>query len=65
LARDLIAELKRVDPTFNMSSYDFCALTITLQTTKTGLIFPYSFASDEYEEYVGKPFNDAFGFFVT
>ncbi|MFE8423990.1 choice-of-anchor L domain-containing protein, partial [Tenacibaculum sp. ZH5_bin.1] len=40
--------------------FDFRALP-----NYTGVLLEYQFGSEEYPDYVGSPFNDVFGFFVT
>lgn len=44
---------------------DASYLSFTLVPLVDSLVFNYSFGSDEYEEYVGAPFNDAVGFFIS
>ena len=48
--------------TRDLVSYTF---TITLGPTITGLRIGYHFGSEEYPDYVGSNFDDAFGFFVS
>lgn len=56
-------DLIQVDPnaTNDVISYEF---SITLSNSTTGLNIAYQFASEEYPDYVGSVYNDAFGFFV-
>jgi hypothetical protein len=51
----------------NGSGYpeDAAILQFDVQTTDNVLNIEYVFASDEYLQYVGSNFNDAFGFFVS
>lgn len=44
---------------------DACILEFEVVPFCNELTFTYSFASEEYMEYVGRAFNDVFGFFVT
>ncbi|OXA93746.1 hypothetical protein B0A75_20110, partial [Flavobacterium oncorhynchi] len=48
--------------TRDLVSYSF---TITLGPTISGLKIGYQFGSEEYPDYVGSSYDDAFGFFVT
>ncbi len=45
--------------------YDMCKVEFDIEVTHTELSFNYVFGSEEYPEYVGKGYNDAFGFFVS
>ncbi|MFK5937769.1 MAG: choice-of-anchor L domain-containing protein [Sulfurimonas sp.] len=47
---------------FNPVIFEF---DVTLDTNTRLLLIDYQFASDEYNEYVGSRFNDAFGFFIS
>ncbi len=46
-------------------SWDACVLEFDMVATEEELIFEYVFGSEEYLEYVGSTFNDAFAFLVT
>lgn len=46
-------------------SYDACTLEFDVVPVGDTLRFNFTFASEEYNEYVGTPFNDAFGFFIS
>lgn len=46
-------------------SYDACRLEFDVVPVGDTLRFNFTFASEEYNEYVGTPFNDAFGFFIS
>ncbi|MFH7010141.1 choice-of-anchor L domain-containing protein, partial [Flavobacterium plurextorum] len=56
--------LSLIDPTAtrDLVSYSF---TITLAPNVSGLLFSYQFGSEEFPDYVGSNFDDAFGFFVS
>jgi len=47
------------------TTYDGCALEFDVVPVGDTLRFNFTFASEEYSEYVGTPFNDAFGFFIS
>ncbi|HKK39754.1 MAG TPA: choice-of-anchor L domain-containing protein, partial [Cryomorphaceae bacterium] len=47
------------------SSFDACALEFDVVPVGDTLRFNFTFASEEYDEYVGTPFNDFFGFFIS
>jgi hypothetical protein len=44
---------------------DVCAITVTAVATSSIIQFRYSFASEEYPEYVDSPYNDVFAIFVS
>jgi gliding motility-associated-like protein len=46
-------------------SQDACALTFTIVPTCNVLSIQFVFGSEEYPNWVGSSFNDAFGFFVS
>ncbi len=49
-----------------LPSFDACVVEFDFMVTDTQLTdFRYVFASEEYPEFVGTGFNDAFGFFLT
>lgn len=47
------------------NSFDASMLEIVFLPTGNTIQFSYVFASEEYNEFVGSPFNDAFRFFVN
>jgi len=47
------------------TSFDACALEFDVVPVGDTLRFNFTFASEEYDEYVGTPFNDFFGFFIS
>ncbi|WP_428738119.1 choice-of-anchor L domain-containing protein [Sulfurimonas sp.] len=57
---DLIAIAS--DAIYNPVIFEF---DVTLDANTRLLLIDYQFASEEYNEYVGSQFNDAFGFFVS
>ena len=47
------------------SNYDGCMLEFDINPKCSPLNIRYKFASEEYPEYVGLGYNDAFGFFIS
>lgn len=47
------------------SNYDGCMLEFDINPKCSPLNIRYKFASEEYPEYVGQGYNDAFGFFIS
>jgi hypothetical protein len=45
--------------------YDAAVISFDVTSSTSFLSFKYVFASEEYNEYVGSVFNDAFAFFIT
>lgn len=58
------ADLMGVDPQarYDVISYEF---NITLASNVTGVNIAYQFGSEEYPNYIGSLYNDAFGFFIS
>lgn len=55
------ANLSSIEP---QAKYDGCVLEFDITPVCNKLEIKYVFGSEEYPEYVGKNFNDAFGFFM-
>lgn len=49
----------------NLPNFDACILEFDVIPVGDTLRFDFTFASEEYNEYVGTPFNDVFGFFIS
>lgn len=49
----------------NSNTVDLANIEFDFTPTQTPLTFEFVFASEEYCEYVGTPYNDAFGFFIS
>lgn len=49
----------------NLKTYDACAVEFDLIPLGDTLNFKYLFGSEEYDEFVGSNFNDAFAFFIS
>ncbi|NEN23481.1 T9SS type B sorting domain-containing protein [Cryomorpha ignava] len=49
----------------NLPNFDACVLEFDVIPVGDTLRFDFTFASEEYNEYVGTPFNDVFGFFIS
>ncbi len=47
------------------TTYDACKFEFDIIPTGDSLRFDFSFASEEYNEWVGSQFNDVFGFFIS
>ena len=47
------------------NTYDATVLSFDFVPAYNNITFQYVFASDEYNQYVGSAYNDAFGFFVN
>ncbi len=56
------AELNRIS---NTQTFDGCKLEFDVMSSSNYFKFNYSFGSEEYPEYVGSNFNDAFAFLVS
>lgn len=48
-----------------MITYDACVLELDVVPYGDTLAYNYIFASEEYDEFVGSPFNDVFAFFIS
>ncbi|MBL7941684.1 MAG: choice-of-anchor L domain-containing protein, partial [Flavobacteriales bacterium] len=46
-------------------TFDACMVEFDIVPQGDSLKFSYTFASEEYQEWVGSPFNDVFGFFIS
>ncbi|MCO8145563.1 VPLPA-CTERM sorting domain-containing protein [Rhodovulum tesquicola] len=57
------SDLNALIPGF--STFDATVLTINFTSDDDTLFFNYAFASEEYNEYVGSPYNDVFGLFLN
>ncbi|TND06976.1 MAG: fibronectin type III domain-containing protein [Bacteroidetes bacterium] len=55
-------QLVAIEP---MATYDPCILEFDIVPECNTLTISFVFGSDEYPEYVGLSFNDAFGFFIS
>lgn len=55
----------RLNSIAGAATQDACILEFDVEVTTSTLEFKYVFGSDEYPEYVGSSFNDAFGFFIS
>ena len=58
------------DPTLTtanggLTTWDACKLQFDIVPQGDSIKFDFVFASEEYLEWVGSPFNDVFGFFIT
>lgn len=54
-------QLNSIEP---KATYDGCVLEFDIKPVCNTLQIKYVFGSEEYPEYVGSQFNDAFGFFI-
>lgn len=57
-------DLKNIDPKAKYDTVIF-EFDVTLGANTKLLLVNYQFASEEYNEYVGSQYNDAFGFFIS
>lgn len=55
------AQLQSIEP---KATYDGCVLEFDIQPICNTMQIKYVFGSEEYPEYVGSQYNDAFGFFI-
>ena len=57
------------DPLLNLvtgrTTYDACKFEFDIIPTGDSLRFDFTFASEEYNEWVGSQYNDVFGFFIS
>lgn len=49
----------------NRNTFDACRIEFDIIPQGDSLSFEYTFASEEYLEWVGSPFNDVFGFYIS
>ncbi len=49
----------------NRTTYDACRLEFDVIPSGDTLSFDFTFASEEYNEWVGSQYNDVFGFFIS
>lgn len=49
----------------NRTTFDACQIEFDIVPQGDSLRFRYTFASEEYNEWVGSPFNDVFGFYIS
>lgn len=54
-----------LDALAGYTTYDAAVLEFDFVPTGNQVVFSYTFASDEYPEWVNTPFNDVFAFFVN
>ncbi|MBI4647364.1 MAG: choice-of-anchor L domain-containing protein, partial [Bacteroidia bacterium] len=54
-----------LDSLAGVPTYDAVELKFDFTVQSDRIEFRYVFASEEYNEYVGSPFNDVFGFFIS
>ncbi len=54
-----------IDVITGTSSFDGCVIEFDCVPTNSTLFFDYAFGSEEYNEYVGSPFNDAFAIVIS
>ena len=54
-----------LDPIANTSTFNSCVIEFDVVPSCSTLSIRYVFASEEYAEFVGTQFNDAFAFFVS
>ena len=62
--KDKDSDLLGIDSSAHYNTIVF-EFDVTLKPNTTLLLLDYQFAAEEYNEYVGTIFNDAFGFFVS